>query len=314
MDMRTTHVVVGVEGAGNGNALNTLECAAEEARLRQWPLRLVHAVDLRQADSTSRGFALLQAAAERVRRRHPGLPVSTVLGLGLPGDVLLHYVGDCGLLVLGSHGRAELAGVRSSVALHLLPRIHMPALIVRVPAQPTAPGLPGRPVVVGVDGTPAANAAVTAAAEEARLRSAPLIAVHASHRSMYADRRPEPLLSGPMGDEAVLDGLEVLRLHMDAEPRAALVALSRQASVVAVGGRGRGGLTGFLLGSVGQALIRRAHCPVLIARSESRVARLESRVARSESRAAPSPVLAVGRNALASSSVARSWTAHEDRI
>ena len=262
--MKTAFVVAGVDDITNG--LAAVDRAAEEARLRGWSLRLVHVVDPKYAAGPSRGFALLQQAAVHARHHQPGLRVSTVLGLGQPADVLLRYLDDCGLVVLGNHGHGALAGVRSSVALRLLPRVRVPVLIVRAPGLPSQRGQPSPPVVVGVDGSAGADEAVTLAAEEARLRSATLIAVHASPQPIELDREPDPLIHGPMADQDLLDGLEVSRLHVDVDPRTALIGLSRQACLVAVGGRGRGGLTGYLLGSVGQALIRRAECPVLITR------------------------------------------------
>ncbi|MEV0272568.1 universal stress protein [Hamadaea sp. NPDC050747] len=262
---KRTFVVAGVDSTGN--SLIAVDRAAEEARLRDWPLRLVYALDPDRRPGTTSGFGLLQAAADRVRRRQPDVTVSTVLGLGTPADVLMSYSADGGLLVLGNRSRRELAGVRRSVALHLLPRLQVPMLIVRVPGLPDLPRRPARPVVVGVDGTPSSNAAVVAAIAEARLRSVPLIAVHAAiGDSVYSDRSANPLYGGPLADEQLLNGVALRRVPVEADPRAALIGLSRQACMVAVGSRGRSGLAGYLLGSVGHALIRLASCPVLIAR------------------------------------------------
>jgi nucleotide-binding universal stress UspA family protein len=48
-------------------------------------------------------------------------------------------------------------------------------------------------------------------------------------------------------------------------PGTILVDLSREAQLVVVGSRGRGGFAGLLLGSVGMHLLHQADCPVLIA-------------------------------------------------
>ena len=47
-----------------------------------------------------------------------------------------------------------------------------------------------------------------------------------------------------------------------------LLDVAKGASMVVVGSRGHGGLTGTLLGSVGQTLAQHAPCPVLIIRGE----------------------------------------------
>jgi nucleotide-binding universal stress UspA family protein len=148
------------------------------------------------------------------------------------------------------------------------------AAAVRTAASPT------RPVVVGVDGSPRSAHALRWAAEEAQLRGAEVIAVHAceapSRIAPYAPVHP----SGPGPERLLRDGQTHLAdLVLDAlgvsgggavrqvceqtSPVRALLAHARGASllVVAAGGDVAGGAG---IGPTALACVRNAGCPVVV--------------------------------------------------
>lgn len=133
-------------------------------------------------------------------------------------------------------------------------------------------------VVVGVDASAAALRAARFAADEAVRRSARL---HLVHAVTWLDGTtlpyPELDLPGLMTAgaqsllQAVSDTLATAipsdRISTSAiEGRAAdvLVAAAADASLLVVGGRGVGGVTGLLLGSTAHAVVAQAACPVVV--------------------------------------------------
>jgi nucleotide-binding universal stress UspA family protein len=145
-------------------------------------------------------------------------------------------------------------------------------------------------IVVGVDGSDASRDALRWAAEEARLRSAPLVAVHAwsfvpaqpiGDPGMLAV--PAGDLAGQLGaendaaqiglDQAVEDALgadsdiELERRLAEGDAGEALVAASKDAQLVVVGSHGRSGFKAALLGSVSRHVVDHAACPVVVVKS-----------------------------------------------
>ncbi|MBD8870042.1 universal stress protein [Nocardioides donggukensis] len=135
-------------------------------------------------------------------------------------------------------------------------------------------------VVVGDDGSDVAGRAVRFALDEARRRDAPLHVLRA-WTMMTAELPPDvpagivpslsELESSTLAAEqariAELIGDEAVEVHVcHGPPAQVLLAASESADVLIVGNRGRGGVASLLLGSVAEECVRRADCPVVVAR------------------------------------------------
>jgi nucleotide-binding universal stress UspA family protein len=135
-------------------------------------------------------------------------------------------------------------------------------------------------VVVGIDGSAEAEAALLFAAEEARLRSLPLRIVCAWEASaptyvgeafaptadglVEAQRHADEVLRTALERLAVEGTVETDALSIEGHPDAVLVEQARDAALLVVGSRGRGTAASLLLGSVSQRLAQHAPCPLVI--------------------------------------------------
>jgi nucleotide-binding universal stress UspA family protein len=140
----------------------------------------------------------------------------------------------------------------------------------------------GRRVVVGVDASQHALRAADWAAAEAELRGVPLQVVHANDfdpgSALPESAHGAVPAPASRGRAHLLDQIEH-RVHV-AHPElsviteavaesapGALVAASRNAGLLVVGTRGRGGFAGLALGSVSMRVAAHAHCPVVVIRA-----------------------------------------------
>jgi nucleotide-binding universal stress UspA family protein len=141
-------------------------------------------------------------------------------------------------------------------------------------------------VVVGVDGSEESKEALRWALEEARLRGAslravlawlePAVYVHGYAAADFVDpalatERAKELLEATLAEVAG-DAPTVLVERVVAEGGAAeiLVESSREADLLVVGSRGRGGFAGLLVGSVSRHCVEHASCPVAVVRPRPR--------------------------------------------
>ena len=131
-------------------------------------------------------------------------------------------------------------------------------------------------IVVGVDGSPASQRAVTWAAEQARLTGATLRAVSSWRWPNYITRIPPGVdLAKDTGrtlDEVLAEALvgfeevSVTRHVIEGPPGPALLTQAHDASLLVVGARGRAAFPGMLLGSVAEHCVRHGSCPVVVIR------------------------------------------------
>ncbi|AWE48518.1 universal stress protein [Streptomyces nigra] len=142
-----------------------------------------------------------------------------------------------------------------------------------------------RTITVGLDGSSESRAAAEWAAREATLRQVPVRLVHVWQPV------PEPMAQAPLlgaethqhwSERIPRDAAEGLRLrHPGVEviteqragaPAEVLLEASRDAELLVLGSRALSGLTGFLVGSVGQSVVARAKVPVVLVRAGEQAA------------------------------------------
>jgi len=287
-----TQIVVGVDGSPESKA--ALVWALDEARLRGVGLRVVsawHDVDLSAVDAS--GFvqpeveSALRELGERkladvladVNARRFGVEVESEVVDAPPAEALLGASDGADLLVVGSRGRGGFIGLLlGSVSHQCAHHASCPVAIVRKRPH-------GEPrIVVGVDGSPAAAAALEWAANEARLRGSSLLLVHvwslpaaaggigfpAAYPPLELLEKEAESLVDRVADEAavLLQGIALTRSAIRGMSAYALIEAARDAELLVVGSRGLGGFKELLLGSVSHQCAAHAPCPVVIVREK----------------------------------------------
>lgn len=289
-------VVVGVDGSPSSQAAAVF--AADLAIRRHAPLHLIYGYELPMYGYLPFGVVdndivedvrghdqlndTLDAMVKQLRQDHPELAdVETEVATGSAASVLIQASRRAEATVVGCRGAGGFVGLMlGSVSSQVSAHGHGPVIVVRPPISDVPPGpeqppyhAPTGPVVVGVDRSPAAKAAVHFAVGEALAREVPLIGVHAHRIPAYRSDETEydASLAEGMLAEAILP---YARQHpqLKVEMRAlesnnvekTMIEATRGASLAVVGCRGTGGFAGLLLGSVSRALVHHAYAPVAV--------------------------------------------------
>ncbi len=282
-------IVVGIDGSAGAQA--AVHWALEEARTRQAAVRLICAYrvmpgfyqapgmypDFPQDSELVRKNAdrLLSEALADAARTAPGVPVSGDTVDGSPIPALIEASEAASLLVLGSRQRSALgATFLGSVSGAVAARANCPAVVLRGPADEQAE------VVVGVDGTAASQALLEFGFDHASRWRVPLRAVLCWHPDLLASMlwRPEPpaparaeawLAEAVAGWQEKYPDVDVRSGVLREHPAAGLVSEAATARLLVVGNRGRHAIAGTLLGSVSQAVLHHATCPVAVLPTQS---------------------------------------------
>ncbi|NLF03747.1 MAG: universal stress protein [Actinomycetales bacterium] len=296
---RTDTVLVGIDGSDA--SLHALDWAAAEAKARGWALQIVCAYALPSfaAASLDGGYAALDDSSIRegarvvvaeAQQRVEGLDleVTACVATGDATSVLVEMSKSVRLAVVGTRGRGGFAErLLGTVSSALPAHGHCPTVV--VPLRENADGegyespKPVKRIVVGVDGSPAAECALRRAMEEAQAWGAVLTAVAAIPVAAGAGvlawlpaaiDHEQVLADVAEGLDVVVNraaedypGVDVRRHALDGTGAELLTEFSTATDLVVVGSRGRGGFRGLLLGSTSQAVLHHSACPVMVVRA-----------------------------------------------
>lgn len=276
-------IVVGINGSAGSEA--ALTWALERAARDKLPVIVIHAVDDRWMSPDFQyhelirqsGMELLQKAQASASEQAPDVKVDIQLRHGSGGSVLREVSKEASMVVVGEHDKHWMdGGPMTDRALQIVSASEIPAAVIPLKRG----GDHG--VVVGVDGSEESLQAVSLAAAEADRGGDELTVV-------LAFRRPARWVENQLPNsglaETILEEDRVVlaesvaglgdkypdlvvhqRLETDTEPAKALVEAAKDARLLVVGSRGRGGFSRMLLGSTAHAVLLNVPCPTIVTR------------------------------------------------
>jgi nucleotide-binding universal stress UspA family protein len=275
-----------VASDGSDESLRAVTWAAREAVLHEAPLRIVSAAALLPHTIGSTGTSeyptvtdiirtnrdrALPAAAERAAKAAPALLIDADPLDGAPDEAITDSGNGALMLVVGSRGVGEFAAlVLGSVSQYVATHAPCPVVVVRFATEAAQ-----RQVGVGIGDAEHAEAPLTFAFEEAALRKASLIVVHAWQapesdisRAGEASATPDPhgieatattRLDQMLNDwRAKYPDVPVSHDVVHGHAGRALVGLSARTDLVVIGRRAAHHGSG----SVMHAVLSHAHGPV----------------------------------------------------
>ncbi len=285
-------ILVAVDGSAASDA--AIAWAAEEAAMRKQPVTLMHVIapvvvtwPVRYLEAGYRRWqeGHAELAIEMAQKVvHAAVGDSTVtiqceVRRGTVATELIAASKKATMTVSGSRGLGAVgAGLLGSVSRGLLHYAPGPVAVIR-PSDDHADRT--LPVLLGIDGSPASEAATGFAFDEASRRGVDLVVLHAwSDVSSVPPWSPEWADYEQEGGEVLAERLSgwqerypdvhVRRRVVCDRPAQWLIDESAQAQLVVLGSRGRGGFARMLLGSVSTAVAESSTAPVVVVRGAQR--------------------------------------------
>ena len=286
-------ILVAVDGSAESDA--AVSWAAREASMRHEPVTLMHVVQpvvvkwpvsagqstVAEWQEDNARHAIDQGRKSISAAVDVELPpdVRTEVVYSHPVDALVDASTEARMIVVGSHGRG--AGGRllwGSVSRGVVEHAHCPVAVVHSD-HPSDPVDPTAPVLLGVDGSPASEAATAWAFDEASRRGVALVALHAwsdvgvfpilgMDWRTYQGEGEELLAERLAGWQERYPDVQITRRLVCDTPARWLIEESQHAQLVVVGCHGRGGFAGMHLGSVAAAVAQSAKAPVIVVRAQ----------------------------------------------
>lgn len=289
-------IVVGIDGTGR--SLRALMWAANDAFLRELPLRIVHALPRYEGDfwlfppgrfevAEEHGREMVGETVALVRQSFPDLQFSTDMPMGSPAAALEDEAEHAHSIVLGAKGADVGNLLLGSTALQIVGHVPCPVVVVGHLSSPHDR------IAVGTDGSQNSSAALAYAFDEASLRGAEL---HVVSGLGLPQGWPTHLLRPlPEDDDEVAARQQQIETQVKAlrdkdwrvkvtfsvhrlDPLESLVTASHHADLLVLGSRGRGGFHGLAVGSTAHKMLHlasRAHqevggvlCPMAVVHPE----------------------------------------------